>query len=61
MTGAAVDPTNNSWYKRNEPVTVTISGGLKSSTTIDLKTGQIPVGSSPNCIGTWEEQQLCVF
>jgi hypothetical protein len=41
MTGAVQDPQNNNWYKRVEPVTVSISGSLASSTTVDMETKPI--------------------
>lgn len=36
VTGATQDPANNNWYKRVEPVTVTITGSLASSTTVNI-------------------------
>jgi hypothetical protein len=38
MTGAQQDPLNNNWYKRVEPVTVSIAGSLASSTTVNIET-----------------------
>jgi hypothetical protein len=37
MTGAQQDPQNNNWYKRIEPVTVSIAGSLASSTTVNMQ------------------------
>jgi hypothetical protein len=37
MTGAQPDPLNNNWYKRVEPVTVSIAGSLASSTTVNIE------------------------
>jgi hypothetical protein len=36
VTGGVADPTNNNWYKRVEPVTVTMSGSLASTTTVNM-------------------------
>jgi hypothetical protein len=38
MTGAQQDPQNNNWYKRIEPVTVSIAGSLASSTRVNIET-----------------------
>lgn len=38
MTGAQQDPLNNNWYKRVEPVTVSIAGSLASSTRVNIET-----------------------
>jgi hypothetical protein len=38
MTGVQQDPLNNNWYKRVEPVTVSIAGSLASSTTVNIET-----------------------
>ncbi len=38
VTGSQQDPINNNWYKRVEPVKVSIGGSLVSSTTVDIAT-----------------------
>jgi hypothetical protein len=37
VTGGEVDPSNNGWYKRVEPITVTISGGLVANTSVKIE------------------------
>lgn len=37
VTGGVADSSNQGWYKRTEPVSVTMSGSLASSTTVDIK------------------------
>lgn len=37
VTGGVQDPANNNWYKRIEPVTVTITGSLASNTTVNIE------------------------
>ena len=36
VAGSQQDPTNNNWYKRIEPVTVSMSGSLASSATVNI-------------------------
>ena len=37
MTGAIADPLFNNWYKRIEPVTVSVGGSLASTTSVNMK------------------------
>jgi hypothetical protein len=37
MTGGVADPSNQDWYKRTEPVTVTVAGSLASNTAVDIE------------------------
>ena len=37
MNGAIADPLFNNWYKRTEPVTVSVGGSLASTTTVNMK------------------------
>lgn len=36
VTGAVVDPLNNNWYQRVEPVSVSVTGSLASSTNVNI-------------------------
>ncbi|KIM95498.1 hypothetical protein OIDMADRAFT_59956 [Oidiodendron maius Zn] len=36
VAGSQQDPTNNNWYKRIEPVTVSMSGSLASNATVNI-------------------------
>jgi hypothetical protein len=37
VTGATQDLANNNWYKRVEPVRVTVQGALAAAGTVDIK------------------------
>ncbi|KAJ5797662.1 uncharacterized protein N7503_006958 [Penicillium pulvis] len=36
VTGGVMDPLNNNWYQRVEPVSVSVTGSLASSTTVNI-------------------------
>ena len=38
VSGGVKDPANNDWYKRNEKVTGTVSGGLAGQSTASVMT-----------------------
>ena len=37
MVGGKVDPANKGWWKRMEPVTLSINGSLAVNTIVDIK------------------------
>jgi hypothetical protein len=41
VAGSQQDPQNNNWWKRIEPVTVSMSGSLASNTTVNIKSTSI--------------------
>ena len=47
VTGAVRDPDNNNLYKRTEPVSVTIAGGLCTDVIFDVSSQKIPKSSQP--------------
>jgi hypothetical protein len=47
VMGAKQDPDNNNWYKRTEPVSVIISGGLCTDVVFSVSSQKIPKSSQP--------------